>query len=277
MTHNDDNNTLYDDNNTLIPVTVGATYAIREHVEGLTPLQTSLRDAGTHLELTRDDGDNVPLFRIMSGPYTGNELYVATMNVRRVDGAITEPSTHGSPLTAEEERERAAIELDALHGEALAEQAVRLQNTIDNLNGKVRDTEARLDNAEEALRDSRNQHRADIDRIGARLLELADEHAWCETFDEEIDDANRVLTFPLPRRQREFEVEWDETYTVTIRRTVTVECVNEDEAKDMAKENHVGEWHDNLAQQVIDEVRSGNFEWNDDTDETNDTMRAERI
>jgi hypothetical protein len=82
----------------------------------------------------------------------------------------------------------------------------------------VEDGTAALQREIDALRmelaGARNAHRNDIAYLGNRLLQLAEEQDWCETFDREVVDANKILAVKLPLRSR--------TYTVCVTGTVTV-------------------------------------------------------
>lgn len=83
-----------------------------------------------------------------------------------------------------------------------------------------------LREAHENARQRRQQHEADIARIGEALMSEADEREWCDTYDEFVEDLNKSLTVALPLREVEFEVTMD----VTVRITKTVTAATEDAA-----------------------------------------------
>lgn len=48
------------------------------------------------------------------------------------------------------------------------------------------------------------EHLEDISLIGKKLLELADDHDWCSTYDEEVAELNESLNIELPVRRKMF-------------------------------------------------------------------------
>jgi len=97
-----------------------------------------------------------------------------------------------------------------------------------------------------------------LEIIGERLLQESQDRGWCDEFDRIIDEVNESLPgpFALPVREKEYEVTWDETVTVTVSRCTTVTARNEQDAIDQVRndgdevENH----------EVIDAVREGHWE-----------------
>lgn len=69
-------------------------------------------------------------------------------------------------------------------------------------------------------------HEADIKRIGEAMMRAAEDHDWCEVFDDYVDELNKKLAFKLPTRTHEYIVR--RTYLVTTEEKVT--CRDEDEA-----------------------------------------------
>lgn len=99
--------------------------------------------------------------------------------------------------------------------------------------------------------------------IGERLLEEAEKRGWCSEFDEIIDEVNAKLPAPfqLPVRERDFNVSWTETYTITVQRSATVTARNEDQACDLASEMYCGEADE---YEMRDAISYGNYEFSDD-------------
>jgi hypothetical protein len=59
----------------------------------------------------------------------------------------------------------------------------------------------------------RQDHEEHLERISARLHELADEQKWCDTFDDEMEK------FGLARREREVELQMSAQVTTTVTTT----------------------------------------------------------
>ena len=128
---------------------------------------------------------------------------------------------------------------------------------------ELRDIIERLSNdlANKKMESEQRQQRyitclADIDTIGSMLMEEAENRGWCSEYDDFVDNVNASLSVAcLPAREKEYEVTWVETYTVTVPRSATYTAKSADEAEDMAKEE---DWGD--AQLIIDAVHVGNWE-----------------
>lgn len=97
---------------------------------------------------------------------------------------------------------------------------------------------------------------AAIEIIGRRLLDEAERRGWCDEFDTIINEVNDELPgpFALPTREKEYEVEWAETYTVTVYRSMTYTASSPDDAIDMAREEDID------SSDLIDAIRNGNWE-----------------
>lgn len=97
---------------------------------------------------------------------------------------------------------------------------------------------------------------AAIEIIGRRLLDEAEKRGWCDEFDTIINEVNDELPgpFALPVREKEYEVEWMETYTVTVHRSVTYTASSEEDAIDMAKEEDIDQ------SDLIDAIRNGQWD-----------------
>lgn len=108
-----------------------------------------------------------------------------------------------------------------------------------------------------------SQANAAIQAIGERLIEEAEKRNWCSEFDEIIDNVNASLPgqFQLPTREREYNVSWTETYTITVQRSATVTARDGDNACDLASEMYSGEADD---YEIRDAISYGNYEFRDD-------------
>lgn len=82
--------------------------------------------------------------------------------------------------------------------------------------------------------------------IGERLIQESNERSWCSEFDEIIDDVNSQLPgwLQLPVREREYEVTWTETYTVTVHRCINVTARNESDAIEIAQDYDEADYHE---------------------------------
>lgn len=94
--------------------------------------------------------------------------------------------------------------------------------------------------------------------IGDRLNQEAENRGWCDEFDSIIDEVNDDLPggFQLPTREKEFEVTWTQTVTVTVDCSATFTARNADEAREMAEN-----YEDAVdAESIVAAVRYGNYE-----------------
>jgi len=105
-----------------------------------------------------------------------------------------------------------------------------------------------------------------IHMIGIRLIDEAERRNWCSEFDEIIDDVNANLPgpFELPTREREYNVSWTETYTITVQRSTTVTARDAEQACDAASELYTGEADD---YEIRDAISCGNYEFRDDNND----------
>lgn len=79
----------------------------------------------------------------------------------------------------------------------------------------------------------RQRYARDIEVIGEALLEEAENRDWCNEYDEFVEGVNSRLGMELPEREREFNVEVEATYSLT----VPVTARNADEARERAEES----------------------------------------
>ena len=110
-----------------------------------------------------------------------------------------------------------------------------------------------------------------ISTIGDRLICESNDRNWCSEFDEIIDDVNNALPgwLQLPTREREYEVRWTETYTVTVCRSTTVTARDPESACDYVSD-YVGEADDYDMREALS---CGNYEFSDD----NGDFEAEEV
>lgn len=75
--------------------------------------------------------------------------------------------------------------------------------------------DAQIQALQEQWATARARHREDIARIGAKLIELADDHGWCDTYDTEVADLNTGLYVELPVREVDYRITFTVTASVT--------------------------------------------------------------
>ena len=95
--------------------------------------------------------------------------------------------------------------------------------------------------------------------ISRRLIEEAQDRDWCDEFDHIIEEVNEKLPsrFQLEARERNYNITWTETYTVTIQRHVNLDATSADAAHDLANDLQ-GE----ASQHDLEEaIRNGDFEY----------------
>lgn len=93
---------------------------------------------------------------------------------------------------------------------------------------------------------SRARHREDIEIIGTRLIEEAEERGWCDVYDDVISDLNDKLFMKLEERMRD--------YTVEVRAMVTFKITVEDQHSKKDAEELATSWIENSADEHIDDV-----------------------
>jgi hypothetical protein len=100
--------------------------------------------------------------------------------------------------------------------------------TIEKLNATVSSLETDRQFYLDRLDRAKADHRADIARIGNKLMEEAEDRGWCSEYDDIVDDLNRNLSVELPTRSKD--------YTVTVRLNVeiTVDAQSEEGARSAA-------------------------------------------
>lgn len=167
--------------------------------------------------------------------------------------ASTEP-----PATAEKTVGASSITIPANVTPSELEAIIeRLSNDLAEANTRSSSRQTRI---EELQRIVDNAHRC-MDIIGDRLISESNDRDWCSEFDRIIDEVNGQLPSPfcLPVRNKDYEVTWTETYTVTVSRTETYTARDEDDAIAQAKqEDTVG------SSEIIEAVREHNFSFDDD-------------
>ena len=130
-------------------------------------------------------------------------------------------------------------------------EVVLLKETISNLNEVLESERTRL-------RETRANFDRSMEIISGRLNEEAENRGWCDEFDRIIEDVNRTLPGPfyLEKRQREYEVTWTETYTVTVHRSAIIMATADDDAI-----SQVQDWDEADSYDIKEAIDNGNYEY----------------
>lgn len=115
----------------------------------------------------------------------------------------------------------------------------------------------RIEALEKQLADT--QH--DFHHVAESLLKEADRRGWCGEYDEFVDETEgglRVMT--MPKREKEYTVSWTTTVLVSVPMSRTYTATSEEQAEQMARDDY---YADVETQEILDAVRSGNWESDD--------------
>lgn len=109
--------------------------------------------------------------------------------------------------------------------------------------------------------EARQQAQNAIAKIGERLIQESNDRSWCSEFDQIIDDVNSDLPgwLQLPEREREYEVTWTESYSITVPRSITVTARNEEQACDIA-----ADWEEADEYEMREAISAGNYSYDCD-------------
>lgn len=136
---------------------------------------------------------------------------------------------------------------DAIPADVHHAQIERLEKALADANARV-----------ETLRD---RPQAIVTCIGEHLIHAAEENDMCGVYDDEVKSANEKLEkwgVSLPLREKEREISWEETYTVTVRRHATV-TMSDDDDKLEETTQRLNSDCDASQSEILSAVRSGNY------------------
>jgi hypothetical protein len=133
-----------------------------------------------------------------------------------------------------------------------------LRLAVSSLRTQVNEFRDSFESERRAHTATRNNFDRTMEIISNRLNNEAENRGWCDEFDRIIDDVNGDLPGPyyLEDRDKEFEVEWKETYTVTVRRSAIVKAKDAESAVD-----EVRDWDESDAYDIKEAIDSGNYEF----------------
>ena len=139
-----------------------------------------------------------------------------------------------------------------------AEEAVEVSPEVATLRGTIANLNETLDSERTRLRETRANFDRSMEIISGRLNEEAENRGWCDEFDRIIEDVNSDLPGPfyLEKRQREYEVTWTETYTVTVHRSATIMATDNDDAI-----SQVQDWDEADSYDIKEAIDNGNYEY----------------
>lgn len=130
--------------------------------------------------------------------------------------------------------------------------------TVESLNAQIESLTRDRDN----LRTRAAAYAEDFNTVGTMLMEEAERRGWCSEYDEFVDAVNgRTQRLELPSREREVEISWEETYTVTVRRTGTATLradYGDDDIERAARDLNGNS--DASREEVLQAVRDGEYE-----------------
>lgn len=136
-----------------------------------------------------------------------------------------------------------------------------LRAIIERLSNDLAEKKMQYTSVSDSLATRDKQFMDSIDIISERLLSEAENRGWCSEYDDIVQDINSALPlYEMETREREYTVSWTETYVIRVDRSETYTAKNPEEAEDQARD----EFEANT-EEVIQEVRNGNYERSDDS------------
>lgn len=104
------------------------------------------------------------------------------------------------------------------------------------------DAEVKAEELADELTRLKAKHRREMETVFEALRNEAERRDWCSEFEDFLDGIDHQVSIDLDeyRRSRDFEVSWTETYTVNVRRSVTITADNAEAAEEEAREGYEG-------------------------------------
>lgn len=167
-------------------------------------------------------------------PSPSGVIYRAWWALRAADVSAFPTSAPSGPvaaLLAAEDVAEVLADLDDTAG-AVAALLARLraaEAAVDSSRSTERRARLLLDETSERLRTAGQRHRDDVRAIGRALREAADEHSWCSEYDTRARDLASSLFEDDTFREAAVRIR-------SFRVIVDVEAIDEDEARDAARE-----------------------------------------
>lgn len=160
----------------------------------------------------------------------------------------------------DEQRKSAVSMLDGVRSELRLEK----QRVVDLIREKsaaevqVEDLTRDLNKARAEADLARTNWAADVETIGARLLDEAESRGWCSEFDEIVSDLNSRLHKPLAERYRDYDVFVEVRVTIP----VTVSARSDDEARELASQDWRDRWESSdAADKILSGDVASSYDW----------------
>ena len=97
----------------------------------------------------------------------------------------------------------------------------------------------------------------DFNTYAERIKQEAIDRGWCSNYEDVMESIKTELEVAeIPDREREYEVSWRETYTVTVFRSTTVNAVDAEDAQSQAEEYDMADTYD-----LRDAITNGNYSY----------------
>ena len=114
---------------------------------------------------------------------------------------------------------------------------VDMTSSRDLLQTQLTGSDSQVISLRDQLATAHRNHEEDMQRVGSRLIQEANDRDWCEVYDGIVDEINRYLHVPLETRTRDWRVTGTWTITVPFSRTVTAR--SEDDATSIVEDMEV--------------------------------------
>ena len=103
--------------------------------------------------------------------------------------------------------------------------------------------------------------RTEAEEIIAAIYDQAEKRGWCSEYETDFARPlnDRLTHLELPVREQEYEVQWEETFTVTVHRSTRVTAVDEDSAIDAARDYEQNTSADDS--EIEEAVQNGNYSY----------------
>jgi hypothetical protein len=136
--------------------------------------------------------------------------------------------------------------------------------TVSSDDGRVATLERELARANERVEEygaRAAKWERDFNRYAERVMQEAIDRDWCSEYERVVDSIRYDLEIAeIPDRDEEVDIEWEETYTVTVRRSATVTLkhgYDSDDVDEAARSRNSDD--DAASSEIIDAVRNGNY------------------
>jgi hypothetical protein len=164
-------------------------------------------------------------------------------------------------VTMTDERKVGAAEVTVPANPTMDELLAIIEVTSNDLAAAKRLAELRQ-NSYEAESNRSARYARDWTLAGSMLLEEAERRGWCSEFDEFVEAVNgRTEILEWEARDEEVDIEWEETYIVTVPRSGTATLKRGYDSSDVEEAARSLNSNDDASiSEIVDAVRNGNYE-----------------